>query len=59
MWQDLKMTKNNKIFFCTRTLKIYEVAKNNEIDRRMNKENDIKHENNIWENCSYKDLDDI
>jgi hypothetical protein len=44
------MTENNKIFFCTRTPIIYEVAKKNEIDKRMNKENDIKYKNNIWQN---------
>jgi hypothetical protein len=36
------MTKNNMIFFCCRKPKIYEVAQNIEIDRRMSKENDFK-----------------
>jgi hypothetical protein len=36
------MTKNNMIFFGGRKSKIYEVAQNSEIDRRMSKENDFK-----------------
>jgi hypothetical protein len=47
------------IFFCAHKSKIYEVAKNNEIDRRMSKENDIKHKKNIWESCSHEDLDNL
>ena len=53
------MTKNSEIFFCAHKSKIYEVAKNNEIDRRMRKENDIKHKKNIRESCSHGDLDNL
>lgn len=43
MWQKLENDKNNMIFFCVRKTKIYEVVKNNKINRRMGLENDIKH----------------
>jgi hypothetical protein len=52
------MTKNSEIFFCAHKSKIYEVAKNNEIDRRMSKENDIKHKKKC-ESCSHGDLDNL
>ena len=53
------MTKNNWIFYFAQKPKIYEVAKTNEIDRRMGKENDIKQEKNIKQNCSYGDSDNL
>ena len=41
------MTKNNRNLFGARKLKIYEVAKNDEMHRRMSKENDFKREKNF------------
>ena len=51
--------KNNKNSFGARKPKIYEVDKNNEIDGRTSKVNDIKHEKNIKKNSSYRYLDNI
>jgi hypothetical protein len=45
------MTKNSEIFFCAHKSKIYEVAKNIEIDRKMSKENDIKHNFEAYQGC--------
>ncbi len=53
------MNKNSEIFFGAHKSKIYEVAKNNEIHRRMSKENDIKYKNNIRQSCSHGDLDNF
>ena len=47
-----------KIVLCTRKPKMYEVVKNNKIDRKISKENDIKYKN-IRQNYSYTNLYNI